>query len=131
MKVPKQFCADTVFITCFLINRMSSFILKSDIPYIILFSSKSLFSIESRVFGSTCFVRNVCPRITKLDPKSLKCIFLGYSWHKKGYRYFSPTLNHYIVSIDIIFFDSTPFFSSSSLSERKGKNDDFLVYTIQ
>ena len=34
-------------------------------------------SIKPRIFGNTCFVRDTRPCITKLDPKSLKCVF---SW---------------------------------------------------
>ena len=49
---------------------MPSSVLNGDIPYAILFPSKSLFPIEPHVFGSTCFVRDVCPQVTKLDPKS-------------------------------------------------------------
>ncbi len=79
MKVPKQFWADAVFTACFLINRMPSSVLNGDIPYTILFPSKSLFPIEPRIFGSTCIVQDVRPQVSKLDPKSLRCLFLGYS----------------------------------------------------
>ncbi|EOX92755.1 Cysteine-rich RLK (RECEPTOR-like protein kinase) 8 [Theobroma cacao] len=58
-KVPKQFWVDAVSIACFLINRMPSSVFHSDIPYTIIFPSKSLFPIEPKIFGSTCFVRDV------------------------------------------------------------------------
>jgi hypothetical protein len=79
MNVPKPFWADAVSTTCFLINRMPSSGL-----YNILFPTKSLFPIAPRIFGSICFVWDVRPLVTKLDPKSLKCIFLGYFHLKKG-----------------------------------------------
>ncbi len=79
MKVPKQFWADAISTACFLINRMPSSVLNGDIPYTILFLSKSLFPIEPHIFGSTCFVQDIRPQVTKLDPKSLRCLFLGYS----------------------------------------------------
>ena len=41
--------------------------------------------------------------MTELDPKALKCVFLGYSRFQKGYRCFSPDLNKYVVSIDVVF----------------------------
>ncbi|KAJ9561432.1 hypothetical protein OSB04_006592 [Centaurea solstitialis] len=82
-----------------------------------------------KIFGSTCFVRDTRPHITKLDPKSLKCVFLGYSRLQKGYRCFSPTLNRYIVSRDITFHENVPFFPvSTSCTQRDG--DDLLVYVI-
>ena len=78
MKVPKQFWVDAVSTTSFLINRMPSTILNEDIPYGVLFPNKPLFSLEPKVFGSTCYVRDVRPHLMKLDPKALKCVFLGY-----------------------------------------------------
>lgn len=85
MNIPKRFLADAVFTAYFLINRMPSSVLHSEISYHTLFPNKSLFLINPRIFGSTCFVRDVRPHITKLDPKSLKYIFLGYPQLQKGY----------------------------------------------
>ena len=79
MHVPKHFWADVVSTACFLIDRMSSSVLNWDTPYHILFPNKPLFPNEPRIFRCTCFVGDVRSHISKLDPKSLKCIFLGYS----------------------------------------------------
>ena len=79
MHVPKHLCVDAFFTTCFLINQMPSSILNWDIPYHIFFPNKPLFPIEPQIFECTCFVRDVRPHVSKLDPKSLLCIFLGYS----------------------------------------------------
>ena len=79
MHVPKHLWADAVFTACFFINRMPSPVLNWDTPYHILFPNKPLFPIEPQVFGCTCFVQDVRPQVSKLDHKSLKCIFLGYS----------------------------------------------------
>ena len=79
MHVPKHFWADAVSTACFLINRMPSSVLNWDTPYHVLFPNQPLFPIEPRIFDYTCFVRNVRPHVSKLDRKSLKCIFLGHS----------------------------------------------------
>ena len=79
MHVPKHFWTNAISTACFLINQMPSSVLKWDTMYHILFPNKPLFPIESRIFGCTCFVRDVCPQVSKLVRKSLKCIFLGYS----------------------------------------------------
>ncbi|KAL5741578.1 hypothetical protein ACOSP7_028310 [Xanthoceras sorbifolium] len=129
MNVPKPFWADAVSTACFLINRMPSSVLHGEIPYKILFPNKSLFPVDPRIFGSTCFVRDVRPHVTKLDPKSLKCIFLGYSRLQKGYRCYCPSLNKYLVSVDVTFMEATPYFSSSPPT-RQGEDDDLLVYSI-
>ena len=81
------------------------------------------------MFGCTCFVRNVRLHVSKLDPKSLKCIFLGYSRVHKGYWCYCHTLRRYFVSTDITFFEAT-LFSLSSPVTSQGEDDDLLVYTI-
>ena len=129
MHVPKHFWADAVSTTCFLNNRISSSVLNWDTPYHIIFPNKPLFSIKPRIFGYVCFVRDVRLQVSKLDCKSLKCIFLGYSWVQKGYRCYYPSLRRYLVSADVKFFENVPF-SSPSTHTSQGEADDLLVYTI-
>ncbi|KAK3008087.1 hypothetical protein RJ639_013614 [Escallonia herrerae] len=102
MKVPKPFWADAISTACFLINRMPSTVLNGNVPYSVLFPTKPPFPVEPRIFGSTCFVRDVRPNLTKLDPKALKCVFLGYSRLQKGYRCYSLDLHKYLVSTDVV-----------------------------
>ena len=129
MNVPKHFWDDTVSIACFFINRMPSLVLNWATPYQQLFLNSSLFPIDPKVFGCTCFVRDVHPQVSKLDLKSLTCIFVGYSRVQKGYICYCPTLGHYFVSTDVTFFETTLFSLSSPVSSQ-GEGDDLLVYTI-
>ncbi|KAA0066246.1 putative mitochondrial protein [Cucumis melo var. makuwa] len=64
--------------------RMPSSVLNGEISYRVLFPTKSLFPITPKIFGCVCFVRDVRSHHTKLDPKSLKCIYLCYSRVQKG-----------------------------------------------
>ena len=79
MDVPKHFWAKAVSTAFFLINRMPSSALNWGTPYHQLFPNKLLFPIDPKVFGCTCFVRDVRLQVSKLDLKSLKSIFVGYS----------------------------------------------------
>ena len=90
MHVPKHFWVDAISTTCFLINKMSSSILNWASPYHQFFPNNLLFSIDLKVFGCTCFVRDVRPQVSKLDPKSLKCIFARYSRVQKGIGVIHP-----------------------------------------
>ena len=108
-KVPKHYWANVVSTTSFLINRIPFSVLNWVIPFQTLFPHKSLFPLEPQVFGCTCFVRDVCPHVSKLDPKSLKCIFLGYSRVQKGYRCYCPSLRRYQVSVNVTFLENTSF----------------------
>ncbi|KAJ9689557.1 hypothetical protein PVL29_014974 [Vitis rotundifolia] len=128
MKDPKQFWVDAVSITCFLINRMPTVVLKGDIPYKVIHPQKSLFPIELRIFGCTCYVRDTRPSVTKLDRKALKCVFLGYSRLQKGYRCFSTDLSKYLVSTDVVFSEDTSFFSSPTSSASEEEDEEWLVY---
>lgn len=42
--------------------------------------------VPPKVFGCTCFVRNHRPSVTKLDPRAVKCIFIGYPAGQRGYK---------------------------------------------
>ena len=123
MHALKHFWVDVVSTACFFINRMS------DTPYHVLFPNKPLFPIEPQIFGCTFFVRDVRPHVSKLDHKSLKCIFLGYSQVQKGYRCYCPSLHRYLVFADVKFFENVPF-SSPPTHTSQGEADDLLVYTI-
>ena len=129
MNVLKHFWVDAVSIACFFINRMLSSVLNWATPYHQLFPNKPLFPIEPKVFGCTCFVWDVRPQVSKLDPKSLKCIFLGYSHIQKGYRCYCPTLRRYFVSTNVAFFETITF-SLSSIVTNPREDDDLLVYYV-
>ncbi|KAJ0885211.1 putative RNA-directed DNA polymerase [Helianthus annuus] len=86
MTVPKPFWANAVSTACFLINRMPSIVLNGDIPFLVLCPEKPLYPIPPKIFGSTCFVHDTHSHPTKLDPKSVKCVFVGYCRVQKGYR---------------------------------------------
>ena len=129
MHVPKHFWGDVVSTTCFLINMTSSSVLNRATPYHQLFPNNLLFPIDPKVFGCTCFVRDVHPQVSKLDPKSLKCIFVGYSRVQKGYRCYCLTLRRYFVSTDVAFFETTTFSMSSTVTSQ-GEDDDLLVHTV-
>ncbi|RVW75547.1 Retrovirus-related Pol polyprotein from transposon RE1 [Vitis vinifera] len=67
--------------------------------------------------------------LLKLDPKALQCVFLGYSRLQKGYRCFSPDLNKYLVSTDVVFSEDTSFFSSPTSSASE-EDEEWLVYQV-
>ena len=67
--------------------------------------------------------------MSKLGPKSLKCIFFGYSRVHKGYRCYYPSLHKYLVSVDVTFLENT-LFSQDPIHTCQGECDDLLVYTL-
>ena len=67
--------------------------------------------------------------MSKLNPKSLKYIFLSYSRVQKGYRCYCPSLWRYLVSVDVTFLENTPF-SPDPIHTSQGEDDDLLIYTL-
>jgi len=112
MHVPKYLWADAVLSACHLINRMPSSILHGKISFSCLYPGKSIFSVPPHVFGCTYFVQDLSLGLDKLSPRSIKCVFVGYSRTQKGYRYYSPSTKKYFVSVDVTFFESVCYFSS-------------------
>ena len=108
---------------------MSSSVVDWVTPFQTLFPHKFLFLIEPRVFGCTCFDRDVRPHVSKLDPKSLKRIFFGYSQVQKGYKCYCPNLRKYTVYVDVTFLENTSF-SLDLIHTSQGEDDDLLVYTL-
>lgn len=113
--LPKHFWGDAILTSAYLINRMPSRVLKFQSPHQVLLQhyphSTFLSSpIPLKSFGCTAFV-HIPPQFrSKLDPQSIKCIFLGYSPNQKGYKCYSPTTKRIYNSMDVTFFESQPFY---------------------
>ena len=79
MRVPKSYWNDAILTTCHLINLMSSIVLGGHIPYSMLSLDAPLFPLPPKIFGCVHYVHILGPGSDKLDPRSIKCVFLGYS----------------------------------------------------
>ena len=81
--VLKHFWGNIVLTTTYLLNRMASKVLNFQTPIGTLkecYPRLSVFSsLLLKVFGSNVFVHVPNKDRSKLDPKAIKCIFLGYS----------------------------------------------------
>ena len=68
-----------------------------------------------KVFGCVCFVHIPQEVRTKMEPRSEKCIFIGYSMEQKGYKCYNPITKEVRVSRDVVFDELRPWY------EDKGK----------
>ncbi|KAG6385388.1 hypothetical protein SASPL_154223 [Salvia splendens] len=58
-----------------------------------------------RVFGCVAYALVSSQRRRKLDEKSVKCIFIGYSSQSKAYKLYIPLSGKVIISRDVVFHE--------------------------
>ena len=107
-KLEKNFWAEAVRTACYLINRSPTTALDGGIPKEV-WSGKNLNYSHLKIFGCEAFVHIPKGNRTKLEDKSMKCIFLGYVDKDLGYRLWDPVKHIIIRSGDFIFNDSEMF----------------------
>lgn len=66
----------------------------------------SVFIICLTVFACVCYVHVHSLHRDKLDPRAIKCVFLGYSNSRKGYNCFDPLTITYYVLMDVQFCEN-------------------------
>jgi hypothetical protein len=110
MKVPKYLWGQAVLTAAYLINRMPSRVLDWKSP-IEMLNGKNEDVLPLKTFGCVCFVQDKRSNVRKLDPRAVKCVFVGYSATQKGYVYWSPVKRRLFVSMDVTFRELEPYYS--------------------
>lgn len=117
----------------YLINRTPSSVLYGLSPYEKLFSCKPDLS-RLKVFGCSCFVLLDDNERTKLSPKSIVCVFLGYGIEQRGYRCYDPKSNQLRVSRIVTFLEHILFYTLPISSPERPpfiRLTRFLIYFHQ
>ena len=110
---------------------MPTRVLKYGTPFKLLeqtfLASKHLFSsLKPCIFRCTSYVQDHNSKKSKLDPCALKCVFLGYSPSKKGYKCYHPPSKKYLVPLDVTFAENQPYYQHT----LKGENLDDKEYVV-
>ncbi|GJX41309.1 gag-pol polyprotein, partial [Tanacetum coccineum] len=133
----KSFWAEAVNTACYVINRSPSTAVELKTP-MEMWTGKPVNYSDLHIFGSPVYVMYNTQETTKLDPKSRRCLFLGYADRVKGYRLWDPTARKVFVSRDVVFMedkiqeneegDSTTRKTTSIQMEKEFQsNDSFEV----
>ena len=114
--LPKSFWAEAASFACYLVNRSPSIAMDKKTPQEVWYGTPSNYS-DLKIFG--------CPAYAhvdngKLEPRSMKCVFLGYKSGVKGYKLWCLETKKLIISRDVIF-DETPMIRESA---SKDSTDD-------
>ncbi|PON59889.1 hypothetical protein PanWU01x14_156080 [Parasponia andersonii] len=84
-------------------------------------SNNSLFnSLPLKIFGCVAYVHLSPRERSKLDPRDLKCIFLGYSPNKRA----SSVFIH--LPMDVKFFENLAYYPTVNLKGEIRDREDLL-----
>jgi hypothetical protein len=116
--VPSHYWGEAVLTAAFLLNRMPSRILSFKTPIENLTKyyphTKLVNNIPLKIFGCTAFVHIHSQNRSKIGPRAVKTIFIGYSSTQKGFKCFDPKTRKFYISYDVTFFENQPFFNKDS-----------------
>jgi hypothetical protein len=116
--MPLKFWDEAFLTATYLINRTPSRVLNFDIPLTHLFQEQPNFSFL-RVFGCACWPNLRPYNKHKLQFRSKKCVFLGYSTLHKGYKCLDTSSGCVYISRDVVFDESV--FPFAELAPNSGK----------
>ncbi|OWY95087.1 polyprotein [Phytophthora megakarya] len=92
--------AEAVNTAVYLINRSTNTANSRTTPYELGFKTKPRMD-HLRVFGSQGYAHVDDAKRTKLEPKSFRCMFLGYAENVKGYRVYDLDASKIMVSYSV------------------------------
>lgn len=98
--VPNNFWCEAVATAVYILNVSPTKAVMNMTPFEV-WRGKKPFVSHLRVFGCTTYA--LVDLRSKLDDKSLKCIFIGYATQSKTYRLYNPLTGKIMVSRNVVF----------------------------
>ncbi|XP_071719484.1 uncharacterized protein [Rutidosis leptorrhynchoides] len=119
--------SDCVLTATYIINRLPSSVLLGRSPFEMIYRFKPSLS-HMRVFGCLCFA-SILNNNVKFSSKSEKCVLLGYSNVKKGYKLLSLESNTILFSRDVKFYETIfPYKLKSKAIDISSDNDHINLF---
>jgi hypothetical protein len=114
----RRFWAEAASNVCYLINRSPSISLDKKTSIEVWSETLADYS-QMRVFGCTAYahVDN-----EMLEPKAVKCIFLGYGSEVKAYKLWNPETKRILMSRNVVFNEAIMFTDSQTSADSDISN---------
>ncbi|KAL4271633.1 hypothetical protein GQ457_13G009720 [Hibiscus cannabinus] len=103
--LPLSFWIDCVMHAVFLINLTPTPVLDNKTPFELFYCTKPDIS-SLRTFGCLCYASVLPKAKTKMHPRAIKCLFLGYPKNVKGFRLYDLEKQAVFVSRDVVFSEA-------------------------
>ena len=113
--VPKYLWGEAILTSAYLISRLSYRVLKFQTPrqaFIKIFHHARVLSsnLPFKIFGYSTFAHVYPQNRSKLDLRSIKCVFIGHFANTKGYKCFCPNTRRVFETMDVTLFEQNPYF---------------------
>ena len=102
--ISNSFWAEAAKAACYVINRSPSIAIELKTA-MEMWTGKPADYSNLHSFGCPVYVMYNAQERTKLDPKSRRCIFLGYADGVKGYRLWDINTHKVVINKDVIFVE--------------------------
>uniref|UniRef100_A0A803NB30 Reverse transcriptase Ty1/copia-type domain-containing protein n=1 Tax=Chenopodium quinoa TaxID=63459 RepID=A0A803NB30_CHEQI len=105
---------EAIATSTYLTNRLPSKPLDYQTPLDTLSSHVTIplvHSLPPRVFGCVVYVHLPKRARNKLEPRAIKCVFIGYGVYQKGYRCYDPIQKRVYTTLDCEFFEQTYYYT--------------------
>ncbi|KAK2988761.1 hypothetical protein RJ640_025920 [Escallonia rubra] len=115
--LPLSYWSEALILTAYLINRVPSRPIDYQTPSQALVEAivaPVLPNLPPHVFGCVAFVHLHKHQRNKLSPRALRCVFVGYAAHQKGYRCYHPPTHKMFITLDVVFHEDLMYFSTES-----------------
>lgn len=122
-KLPISFWAEGVATANFVRNRCITKILTDKTPYELWYGKRPNVK-HIRIFGEVAYMLDKTPGKGKLEPRGIRCIFLGYDESSRGYREWVPSKQRVTTTQDIKFVDTDITMESPKESTPSSPNQD-------
>ena len=132
--MPLFYWGEALTFVTYLINRVPSSTIALKTPSETLIEgvvSSATPNLPLYVFGCVAFIYLLKHQRNKLQPRALRCVFIGYVTHQKSYRCYHPPTQKIFITLDVVFHEDSMYFFKSKLQGEYQDELQTLDYEVQ